>query len=114
MFIEINGNSKELRFDLNFIRNLNQAFQAEAHGLKMPMGVTLATIQLEQGDYAALSDVIRCAMNNSLSKETVDGVVTRYAEEDKLDELMEEVKGEMGKSLFVKNQLKKAREQSQQ
>lgn len=112
MFIEINGNSKELRFDLNFIRNLNERFQAEMNGFKLPMGVTLATMQLEQGDYSALSDVIRCAVNNSLSQETIDGVVGKYADEGKLDELLEEVKSEMGKSSFVKNQLNKAAKQS--
>ena len=114
MFIEINDNSKELRFDLNFIRHLNKTFQAEASGMKVPMGVTLATIQLNQGDYSALSDVIRCALNNSLSQQTIDKAIERIAEEGSLDDLLDEVIDEMGKSLFVKNQLSRAEKQSQQ
>ena len=112
MFIEINDRERELRFDLNFIRHLNETFKADAYGLKMPMGVTIAMMQLQQGDASALSDVVRCALNKSLSAETVDAVITKYAEEDKLDGLLDEVIDEMGKSLFVKNQLKKAEQQS--
>lgn len=115
MFIEINGNSKELRFDLNFIRHMNETFKAEvAGGLMMPMGIALASNQLNRGDYSALSDVVRCALNKSFSKETVDGIIIKYAEEEKADELLEEVKTEMGKSILVKKQLKRAEELSQQ
>lgn len=113
MNIEINGRERQLRFDLNFIRNLNESFQTEAGGMKVPMGVTLATVQLRMGDYSALSDVIRCALNNSISQKDVDGVVEALAEKDEVDDLLEEVIAEMGKSSLIKRQLKKAEEQSQ-
>lgn len=113
MNIEINGRERQLRFDLNFIRNLNEVFQAEASGMKVPMGVTLATMQLNMGDYSALSDVIRCALNNSISQKDIDNVIEELAEIDETDGLLAEVIEEMGKSSVVKKQLKKAEEQSQ-
>lgn len=113
MNIEINGREKQLRFDLNFIRNLNEVFQAEASGMKVPMGVTLATMQLKMSDYSALSDVIRCALNNSISQKDIDNVIEELAEKDEIDDLLAEVIEEMGKSSLIKRQLKKAEEQSQ-
>lgn len=113
MIIEINGRERQLRFDLGFIRQLDKIFQAEAHDMKFPMGLVLADMQLQQNNAAALADVIRCALHNKVSAESVDDAVYKYAEDDRLAELFEEVRSEMGKSPVVKSQLKKAEEQSE-
>lgn len=114
MEFEINGRNRKLNFGIGFVRELDKVFQAEAHDMKFGMGVTLSLIQLRQGNVASASDVVRCALNNSVSQRDIDREVEKLAGEGNIDEFIQELIDEMGKSSVVSNQIKKTQEATEE
>lgn len=115
MLLEINGKEKELRFDIGFIRQLDELYKADANGLSFGMGLQMATIQLQSYNPTALSDVVRCAVKGKPRLQEIDDAIYNYAEENRdLEGLFEEVIEELGKSPVVKATLKRMKQMSDQ
>lgn len=108
MEFEINGQAKEMKFGIGFIRSLDDVYKAEVNGVSFGMGLNMAMIQLQQYSPSTLSEVIRAAAKGNPRLKDVDNAIEAYAEEnDGLESLFEEVIEEVGKSAITKATLKR-------
>lgn len=111
MELTVNGKTKELKFGIGFIRELDKIYKADLHGFAFGMGLTMGMAQLRQYNPTALSDVVRAAVKGNLSLQKVDELIEEYAEEnDGLDSLFQEIIEEVGKSAVTKATLAKMTE----
>ena len=109
MLFEIKGKDYELKFGIGFIRKLDEVYKADYSGIEFGMGLTMATIQLQQYNPAGLSEVIRAAVKGNVRLSAVDEAIEDYADEhDGLESLFEEINSELGKSTVVKDTMKRA------
>jgi len=108
MLFTINGKEQELKFNIGFIRALNKVYTADMNGISFGMGLNMANVQLQQYDPSGLTEVIRAALKGKFKLETIDEAVELYAEEnDGLGGLFEAIIEEMGKSVVVKDTMKR-------
>ena len=109
MKLKIKNKEQQLKFNIGFIRRLDEIHNVELDvlGVDMQFGVGLisANVQLAQYSPVILSDVIRAAANCSQAE--ADKAIEDYAEEHgSLDKLFKEVSVELKKSPVVKTTLK--------
>ena len=110
MKLKIKNKEQELKFNIGFIRRLDELHSVDIDvlGVDMQFGVGLITanVQLQQYSPTMLSDVIRAAA--SCSQAEADKAIEDYAEEHgSLDKLFAEVHAELKKSPVVKTTLAK-------
>lgn len=109
MNLNINGKDTELRFDVGFIRRLDEVYKIEnkSQGIQFGMGLMSANIYLKQFSPPALSDIIRCAIKPTPSQVTIDKFIEDYADKHgDLDQLFTDVSDALGKSNVCKATLK--------
>lgn len=109
MILNINGKDTELRFDVGFIRRLDEVYKMEnkAQGIQFGMGLMSANVYLKQYSPVGLSDIIRCAIKPQPSQNTIDTFIDDYAEKNgDLDQLFTDVSDALGKSNVCKATLK--------
>ncbi len=110
MKLKIKNKEKELKFNIGFIRRLDEIHNVgvDVLGVEMQFGVGLisASVQLSQYSPMILSDIIRAAADCSQAE--ADKAIEDYAEkEGSLDKLFEEVSLELKNSPVVKTTLNK-------
>lgn len=122
MNLEINGKDKELKFDIGFIRKMDNlhAMENKQAGLKFGAGLLVANAQLAQYNVPILSDIIYCA-TKGVKQADVDEAIGEVAEkEGNLDSLFNDIQEAMGKSPILattiknlKNKAKKAQQENE-
>ncbi|NLC25377.1 MAG: hypothetical protein GX777_01960 [Fastidiosipila sp.] len=112
MKLKVKGKEQELKFNMGFIRRLDEIHSIKVDvmgagdGMAFGVGLVYADIQLKQYSPVMLSDVIRAATNCSIID--ADKAIEDYAEENgSLDKLFDGVIDGLKKSPVVKTTLMK-------
>lgn len=110
MKLRIKNKEKELKYNIGFIRRLDEIHSVEVDvlGVEMQFGVGLVSANVQLGQYSPtiLSDIIRAAAECTQAE--ADKAIEDYAEkEGSLEKLFKEVSSELKKSPVVKTTLKK-------
>ena len=102
MELEIGGKTRELKFNMRFVRKLDEFYKVEQQGLEMGMGVNVAFNALNMRSLSDLAKIIRSAVDGASNVLDVDKAIEDYAEEHgTLEPLFKELSEEMGKSALL-------------
>ena len=108
MEIKVNGKARELKFNMGFIRRLDEIYFFESDGLSFSAGLMKGYPSLQMGSPTDLANFVRCAMGDNISQAQVERALDDYAEEnDGLDDLFDYVISELGKSPVTKSTVNK-------
>lgn len=115
MQLKVNGKDRELKFNMGFIRRLDDMYVFNKDGMRFGAGIALGYPMLEQRSPVALADFCRCAIQEKVSESQIDEALDAYAEaNDGLESLFDGVIGELGKSSVVKAMIKKLEQQTEE
>lgn len=109
MNITINGKEYELVFGLKFIRELDKTYTQKIDGMEFGVGIETAIPYLKMKNPVVLYEIIKAATSHLKSKpsnEAIEKELEKLAEEDKLDQLFEDIEKAMGESAFLKPKMK--------
>ena len=108
MELEIGGKMKELKFNMRFVRKLDEFYKIEQDGFEMGFGVNMAINALNMRSLSDLAKVIRSSVEGASNVLDVDKAIEQYAEENgTLEPLFAGISEEMGKSALLKATVEK-------
>lgn len=105
MDFKIDGKDLELNFGVRFVAALDELETIDANGIKFGMGLMITEPKLEMGSIGALSNVIISALHKH-PRATLDKVfdtLDEIVDNDKLEELFDEVDAELKNSNAVRS-----------
>lgn len=109
MDITINGKEYELVFGLKFIRELDKTYTQKIDGMEFGVGIETAIPYLKMKNPVVLYEIIKAATSHLKSKPSnadIEKELEELAEEDKLEQLFEDIETAMGESAFLKPKMK--------
>lgn len=103
MELTISGKLRELKFDMKFVRRMDEFYKYETEGFAMGMGVSMGEQALKMYSITDLAKIVRCAVEGSPTILEVDKCIEEFAEENgSLEPLFDELIESMGKSPLLK------------
>lgn len=110
MTITINGKDYACYFGIDFIAALDRKFYFLQSGLRFGQGMTYVIAQIESGNPTVLVDLIQAATITENPLPTLANIkkcVEELAEQEKLNEVMEDFLSEFEKAPLTRFQMKK-------
>lgn len=115
MILTIGEKEYELRFGIEFIKRMDDAYKINAKGMEFGMGVESAVSYMAMENPTVLYEIIKAGtahLNSKPSNKDVEAVLEKYAEEDKLDQLFKNIQEAMEVAPFLKQKIKKFKEEA--
>ena len=107
MELKVSGKLRELKFDMKFVRRMDEFYKVELEGFTMGMGVAMGEQALKMYSITDLGKIIRCSVEGNPTILEVDKTLEEYAiENDGLETLFDALIEEMGKSPLLKATIK--------
>lgn len=107
MILDIGEKAHELKFNLKFIRLMDNVYNVEQSGLRMGMGVSMAYNALNMYSVDDLATIIRFASVESPTLKQVDTMLEEYADEHgDLSGLFDDLKNALKDSPMTKATIK--------
>lgn len=108
MEFTVKNSTKELTFNIGFMRKLDARYSVIQNGLAIGAGLGVALPQLENGSVTMLADVIAAAWPGNPSQAIIDDAIDKYAEENgSLETLFDEVLASLKASPTIKATIEK-------
>lgn len=98
MVITLNGRDYSLYFSIAGIDYLDREYYLEASGVKFGFGVGMVYQQIAMKNVVGIFNAIKaCLINKDVKDDVIEDYIVKVAEDDKLDELCEELIDELKK-----------------
>lgn len=98
MVITLNGRDYSLYFSIAGIDYLDREYYLEASGVKFGFGVGMVYQQIAMKNVVGIFNAIKaCLINKDVKDDEIEDYIVKVAEDDKLDELCEELIDELKK-----------------
>ena len=98
MVITLNGRDYSLYFSIAGIDYLDREYYVEASGVKFGFGVGMVYQQIAMKNVVGIFNAIKaCLINKNVKDDVIEGYIVKVAEDDKLEELCEELIDELKK-----------------
>lgn len=117
MNLVIGGKEYQLEFGLRFIRELDIVYPQTMNGVTFGLGVDSVISYLNMENPVAIYEVIKAGTAHLKSKPSNDDIekfIVDYAEKGNLDKLFKDVMGALENSPFLKQKIKKVKEETNQ
>lgn len=107
MRFDIGEKSHELKFNLGFIRDMDNLYKVEQYGVEMGVGVSMGYQSLSMYSVRDLVKIIQFAAEGKPTAKAVEKAVEDFAEEHgELETLFDEVKNGLKNSPMTKTTVK--------
>lgn len=98
MVITLNNKDYSLYFSIAGIDFLDRKYYVEASGVKFGFGVGMVYQQIEMKNVVGIFNAIKaCLINKDVKDDVIEDYIVKVAEDDKLEELCEELIDELKK-----------------
>lgn len=98
MVITLNNKDYNLYFSIAGIDFLDREYYVEASGVKFGFGVGMVYQQIAMKNVVGIFNAIKaCLINKNVKDDVIEDYIVKVAEEDKLEELCEELIDELKK-----------------